>query len=163
MSVKSVSTGLPPYYSPLSGNTSPTAKPAALAKQLPESTFAKTDVTSADDGATRGAFVTGGDTNGVFQRTLEQELREGGTTAGARRSTDTASGSPAGRSSPGIALYQRISQYGNNEPATSALLKSWNNVMQGGRDADSAAAAFAKALAQNEVLASTPGVLDLTA
>jgi hypothetical protein len=79
------------------------------------------------------------------------------------RSTDETSESPGTQSSAGIALYQRVSQYGSYEPRTSALLKSWNNIMSDGQTADGAAAAFAKALSQHEAPGSEAGVLDLTA
>ena len=166
MSVNSVLTGLPPSYRPLSGNNSQSARPAAAAKELRERSFARagaSQVTSAAvDGATQDASGTGGDPTDVrFQSTLEQALHEGSATAG--RSSSGTSGSPGGLSSAGIALYQRVSQYGNNEPRTSALLKSWNTIMQGGQDADAAAATFAKALSQNEAPGSESGVLDLTA
>ena len=166
MSVKSVLTGLPPSYSLLSGNTSQAAKSAAFAKQVREKTFAETDfsrVTSADDSVTQNASVERHDPAdpSPLQSDLEQALREGGAAAG--RPTSGASGPPGGQSSPGIALYQRISQYGSDEPSTSTLLKSWNSVMQGGPGAASAAAAFAQALSRNEALGSAPGVLDLTA
>ena len=166
MSVNSVLTGLPPSYNPLSRNNAPTARPAAAATGLREKSFGKSSaarVTSAAlDGATPDATVTADDPTDVrFQSTLEQALHEGSATAG--RSSSGTSGSPGGLSSAGIALYQRVSQYGNNEPRTSALLKSWNTIMQGGQDADAAAATFAKALSQNETPGSESGVLDLTA
>ena len=166
MSVNSVSTGLPPPYNVLSGNDSQTAKSAALAQAPPEKTFAEADaarVASAGVGGTTqpNAAVASDAPGSQFKNTLEEALREGRATA--RKSTNGSSGSPGDQPSPGIALYQRIKQYGNNEPSTSALLKSWNNIMRGGQDADSAAAAFAKALSQNEALGSESGVLDLTA
>ena len=77
--------------------------------------------------------------------------------------TGAASDSLSEQSSPGIAVYQRVSQYGNNEPSTSALLKRWNSIMQSGGNVDGAAADFAKALAQNETPGLGSGVLDLTA
>ena len=166
MSVNSVLTGLPPSYNPRSSNSSPTARPAAAAKELREKSFARTGasrVTSAEvDGATQDASVTSGDATDVqFHSTLEQALHEGAATAG--RPSSSASEPPGGQSPAGIALYQRVSQYGNHEPRTSALLKSWNTIMQGGPDADTAAATFAKALSQSETPGSESGVLDLTA
>ena len=122
MSVKSISTALPPVYGPVSRNTAQPAKAGA----------------TADDSVTLS-----------------------GTTPGS--STGETSGPPGMQSSPGIALYQRVSQYGDNESSASALLKNWNDIMQGGRDADSAVAGFAKALSQNETLGYESGVLDLTA
>ena len=166
MSVNSVLTGLPPSYSPLSGNNSQSARPAAAAKELRERSFARagaSQVTSAAvDGATQDASVTSGDATDVqYHSTLEQALHEGAATAG--RSSSSASEPPGGQSPAGIALYQRVSQYGNNEPQTSALLRTWNTIMQGGPDADTAAATFAKALSQSETPGSESGVLDLTA
>lgn len=166
MSVNSVLTGLPPSYNPRSSTSSPTARSTAAAKELREKSFARTGasrVTSAeDDGAKQDASVTSGDATDVqFHGTLEQALHEGAATA-SRSSTGTPE-SPGAQSPAGLALYQRVSQYGNNEPRTSALLKSWNTIMQGGLDADAAAATFAKALSQNETPGSESGVLDLTA
>jgi hypothetical protein len=168
MSVNSVSTGLLPSYGPLSGNSSQTAKSAALAAEFPDKTAPQPDrsqVTGTDsDGARQDASAAPGNATGAdpFQSTLEQTLREGQATAGNSTASET-SGSLGGRSSPAIALYQRISQYGNNEPSTSALLKRWNSIMQSGQGADSAAASFAKALSQNETPGLESGVVDLTA
>lgn len=167
MSVNSVLTGLPPPYNPRSGSSSPTARSAAAAKELREKSFARTGasrVTSAEvDGATKDTSVTSGDhdTDVQLHSTLEQALHEGTATGG--RSSSGTSESPVVQSPAGLALYQRVSQYGNNEPRTSALLKSWNTIMQGGPDADAAAATFAKALSQHETPGSDSGVLDLTA
>jgi len=167
MSVNSVSTGLPPSYNPRSSNSSPTARSTAAAKELRENSFARpvaSRVTSAEvDDATKDASVTSGDdaTDVQLHSTLEQALHEGTATGG--RSSSGTSESPVAQSPTGLALYQRVSQYGNNEPRTSALLKSWNTIMQGGPEADTAAATFAKALSQNETPGSESGVLDLTA
>jgi hypothetical protein len=165
MPVNSVLTGLPPSYNLRSDNNSSSAKAAALAKELSQkTTFAKagtSQVTSAEvDGATQDAWDKSSDP-GQFQSTFEQALR--GDAATAWKSTSGTSDSPGGHPAPGIALYQRVSQYGNNDPSNSALLQSWNKIMQGGRDADSAAAAFAKLLSQNGMPGSESGVLDLTA
>jgi hypothetical protein len=166
MSVNSVLPGLLPYYGPLSGNGSQNAKAAARAKDFPEQTSVTADpsqVTGAEtDRATRDTVATiDGSPGGQSQSTLEQALREGRATAAATSSatSETLSGLP----SPGIAIYRRVSQYGNSEPATSALLKRWNNIMQSGSGADGAAADFAKTLAQNETPGLDSGVLDLTA
>jgi hypothetical protein len=166
MSVNSILTSLSPSYSPLSGNKSQTAKSAIPADEIAEKTFAKASVsqeTSAEvDGATRDASIESDDAVDAsqFHSTFGQARRQNGATAG--RSTSETADSPRGRS-PGIALYQRVSQYGNNEPSTSALLESWNKIMQGGQDADSAAAAFLKAFSATETPGSPSSVLDLTA
>jgi len=164
MSVNSVLIGLPPSYNLRSDNNSQSARSAALARELRQKTFAKADVSQVTDAevdsATLDPLATSGDA-GQFQSTLEQALRGG--TATARGSTTGTSESLGGHSAPGIALYQRVSQYGNNEPSNPALLQSWNKIMQGGPDADSAAAAFAKLLSQNGMPGSESGVLDLTA
>jgi hypothetical protein len=166
MSVNSVSTRLPPSYNLLSGNKSPTARSAAAANERTEKAFGKASASQFTGAPVRGAkqdaSVTSGDsTDDHLQSTLEQALHEGAATAG--KPGDGTSESPASPSSSGIALYQRVSQYGNSEPRTSALLESWNSIMQGGPDADSAAAAFAKALSQHQIPGSESGVLDLTA
>jgi hypothetical protein len=167
MSVNSVLTGLRPYDGPLSGNSSPTAKSAALAKEPSQKTFAETDLsrsTGAEaDSAIRDHSVTSNDAPalGQFQGTLDRELREGRTAAG--KSTSGTSEWPSSRSSSGVALYQRISQYGNNASSTSALLESWNTIMQGGKESGVAVVAFAKALSGSEALEFKSGVLDLTA
>lgn len=156
MSVNSVSTGLAPSYNLRSDSNSPSAKAAALAKELQQRSSAKAEPSQATSTQVDDAA------RGQFQSTLEQALREGAATAGSPTSGATEPPG-AGHSAPGIALYQRVSQYGNNDPSNSALLQSWNKIMQGGRDADSAAAAFAKLLSQNGMPGSESGVLDLTA
>jgi hypothetical protein len=157
MSVNSVSTRLPPSYTPLTGSNSPSARSTAAAQGLRQKSFAGSNTYRTTD-----ASVTNGDATDVrFESTLEDRLQQGAATAG--KSTGGTSGSSGGQSSPGIALYQRVSQYGNSEPRTSALLASWNNIMKGGDGADGAAAAFAKALSQNETPGSESGVIDLTA
>ena len=169
MSVNSVLPGLLPYYGPLSGNGSQqNAKAAPRAQEFPDQTTvnaepsqtssATVEQVTPDSSAQSGNSTTADQ----LQSSLKQALRQGGATAGntASTSSDVLSDSP----SPGIAAYQRISQYGNNsEPSTSALLKRWNNIMQSSNGADGAAADFAKLLAQNETPGLTSGVLDLTA
>ena len=156
MSVNPVSTRLPPFYTPLSGTSSQGAKAVPQADAF--------RVTGAEvDSVTHEASATSDDPAdvGQFQSTLEQARAAGRATAGT--STNGTSGSSGSRPSPGIALYQHVSQYGNNEASTSALLKSWNQIMQDGQPGDSAAAAFAKALSQGETPGLKSGVLDLTA
>ena len=168
MSVNSVSTGLLPSHGPLSGNSSRSAKAAVLAAEFPDKTSTQAEASQVADieaaGTRQDASAAPGNATSTepFQSTLEQSLREGQATAG-RSTTGDTSESLGRQSRPGIALYQRISQYGNNEPSTSALLERWNNIMQSGKSADSAAASFAKALAQNETPGLESGVLDLTA
>jgi hypothetical protein len=167
MSVNSVLSGFLPSYGPLSGNSSQNAKPGAGAKAFPEQTPPNPDTAQATgdelESTAQSASSTSSDSTdaGQFESTLEQTLRQGGaTTASSASGSSTSSG---GRSSAAIAAYQRISQYGNNEPSTSALLKRWNSIMQEGNDADGAAASFAKLLAQNETPGLESGVIDLTA
>jgi len=160
MSVKSVSTGLQPYYGPLPGiNSQPAGIQDRTFAEARASQVAGAEVAS----ATQDASVTRSDAAGLwgFQTSVDRDPGESGTTAG--RSTGGASESPAGRSPPGIALYQRVSQYGSNEPSASALLKSWNDIVHGKEDAETGVAAFAKALSQNDTLGFESGVLDLTA
>lgn len=167
MSVNSVLPGLLPSYGPLSGNGSQNAKVAARAKEFPDQTSVNADPSrttgAAVDSVAPATSATSDGSGGTaaFQSTLEQALRQGGGTTGntASATSDVLSGLP----SPGIAAYHRISQYGNSEPTTSALLKRWNNIMQSGNGADSAAADFAKLLAQNETPGLDSGVIDITA
>ena len=167
MSVNSVSTGLLPSYGPLSGNSSQSAKYARLAKELPEKASVTADdpqITSTEfDSAPQGAAVASDTPSDAsqFQSTLEQTLREGGAAAGA--STSGTAASLGNSSAPGIALYKRVNQYSSKEPSTSALLKSWNSIMQSGQDQDSAGAAVAKALLQNAAPGFESGIVDLTA
>jgi hypothetical protein len=157
MVVNSVSTGLSPSNGLRSGDSSRTGKSAAPAKDHPERSFA------AEVDAAREASATNNNATdvGQAQSTLERARRQA--QAAAESLIGENSESPDGRPSPGIALYERISQYDNSEPSTSTLLKSWNEIMQGGQDAEGAAAAFAKALSQNETLGFESGILDLTA
>ena len=156
MSVNSVSTRLPPSYSPLTGNNSPTARSAVGAKGATEKSFAR-----ANDSQVTSGDPTDDEFRNTSAQTLEETLQQGAATA--RKSTEDSSESRSSRSSAGIALYQRVSQYGDYEPRASALLQRWNNIMEGGPAADSAAAAFAKTLSQHEMPGSESGVLDLTA
>jgi hypothetical protein len=157
MVVNSVSTGLSPSYGIRSGDSSQTAGPTALAKERPERSFAA-EVDAARDASAPNSNATDA---GQVQSTLERTRRQ--TRATAQTPTGETSESPGGRPAPGIALYERISQYDNSEPSTSTLLKSWNEIMQSGRDTESAATAFAKALSANETLGFESGILDLTA
>jgi len=161
MSVKSVSNSLQPYYGPLSGINSQTA-------QAEGRTFAgagTSRVTGTDTAsATQDASVTGSEAADLwgFQASVKRDPRANGATA--EGSSNGASEAPGGRSPPGIALYQRVSQYGSNDPSSaSALLKSWNEILRGGQDSQTGVAAFAKALSQNETFGYESGVLDLTA
>jgi len=52
--------------------------------------------------------------------------------AAAGRSTSRSSGAGGGQPSTGAALYKLVSQMGNNDPSTSALLRNWNSIMQTG-------------------------------
>lgn len=167
MSVNSVRTGLQPSYRLLSGSDSPSAKPAARVTQGTQKTFAETDRpqaasverSDAPQDPSTGSQRAG---NGAESRsTLEEALRQGH--AASASSTADTSEPTGGRTSPGIAVYQRISQYGNTEPSTSALFQNWNRIMQAGQDSESAATAFAKAFSQAETPGLQSGVLDLTA
>ena len=174
MSVTSVLTALPTSYSPLSGNNSQSAKYTAFAEQLQEDTAAKADGSPVTSGGTPDSAamkdgqgtVEGADADAAdvsrFQSTFAQ-ARANGTTAG--RSTSGTSGSGGSQSSSGIALYKRISQIGNNESSPSALLKSWNSIMQSGPDGSDAEAGAAtlQAFLQSGTAAFGSGILDVTA
>ncbi len=161
MSVNSVSTGLPPPSNSLfSAGNSRTARSAAPS-------FANANSSQVGGAGVKSATpdtsVPGGDAGDLqFRSNFERAQREEGSPSTESASSGT-TGSTGGRSSPGIALYQRINQYGDSEPSTSALLESWNNIMRGGQETDSAATAFAKRLLQNGAPGSESGVLDLTA
>lgn len=157
MVVNSVLTGLSPSYGPRSGDPSKTAKPAAPGKDVPKSAFAA-EVDAARDAS---APDTNAPDAGQTQSTLERARRQA--EAAAESPRGEAAGSPGERNAPGIALYARISQYDNGGPSSSTLLKSWNEIMRSGQDAEGAAAAFAKTLSQNETLGLESGILDLTA
>jgi len=164
MSVNSVSTGLLPFYGPISDNGSQSTKSVAGAKEFPEKARIDADASQATgaevDGVTEDSSGSSGSAP-QFQSALEQTLRQGAATApnATRETSEPLNGQP----SPGIATYQRVSQYGNNEPSTSALLKRWNSIVQNGKAADGAAADFARLLSQNEAPGLEPGILDLTA
>jgi hypothetical protein len=179
MSVHSISTGLPvpyglpPPYAPLAGTHPPSGKSAAAGKESAEkplTTAASVPVAGSavtrpepDDARQNASTATsdGATEAGQIQSNLELELQQARATAA---SSGSAASEPAGtRAVPGIALYQRVSQYGNNEPSTSALLKSWNDIVHGGQVAESAVAGFARTLSQNPSLGLKSGVLDLTA
>ncbi len=158
MVVNSALVRLSPYYGVRSGDSSQITRPATLGKDLPERSFA------AEVDAVRDASATNSTATdvGQAQSTLERARRRQAEAAAESPTGETAE-STGGRPSPGIALYERISRYDNSGSSTSTLLKSWNEIMQGGQDAEGAAAAFAKTLAQNETLGFESGVLDLTA
>jgi hypothetical protein len=169
MSVHSVSTGLLPYDA-LSRSNSQTAKAAAIAPELRGSRDVQGDLFRVNRGGVEGAAAgtaetaaRSGDAPGAgdFHSPFERAHAGSGSTAG--NGTAGAAESPAARQSPGIALYERVSQYGSGALATSALLKSWNEIMHGGQEADGAVAAFAKELSQHETSGFVPAVLDLTA
>jgi hypothetical protein len=179
MSVHSISPVRPPSYVPLSGNPSQSAKFASVAEQLQEKTATQADgsrVTSAQgNGATPDVAVTKGGQGTAeagyadpteadasqSQSEFEEKLRANAPSAG--RATSGTSGSAASQSSGGIALYKFINQIGNNETSASALLKSWNSIMQGEQDAGESGAATLQAFLQNEVPGFGSGILDVTA
>ena len=49
-----------------------------------------------------------------------------------RGSTEASADSTGKQSSRAAALYKQVSQMGSSDPATSALLHSWNHIMQSG-------------------------------
>src|ERR1700744_150175 len=129
MSVTSVQPGRPTPYDPISGNNSQSARFAALAKPSRENPATRADGsrgTSAQaNGATSDSTVPSdrqgsGETrysnpNDVsqLQSAFAQARRpDGATSTGSTNGTSESDGSP---SSAGIALYERISQIGNNE------------------------------------------------
>jgi hypothetical protein len=176
MSVTSVFPSHPTPYGPISGNNSQSAKFAVLPKQSQQNPATQADgsqVTSARvNGATPDSAVLEDRQSTVeagyaaptdvsqFESAFAQTLRADGATAA--RPTSGTSESDGSQSSAGIALYQRISQIGN-EPSTSELLRSWNSIMQSGQDAGDAGAATLRALFQNDGPSFGSRILDVTA
>jgi hypothetical protein len=157
MVVNSVLTSLSPSYGLRPGDNPQTAKPVALAKDPRERSF-----TAAVDAARSASTPNSNAADvGHVHSTLGRAPQQAETAA--ESLSGETSESPGSRSAPGIALYQRISQYDNSKPSTSTLLKSWNEIMQGGQDTESAAAALAKTLSQDETLGFESGILDITA
>lgn len=152
MSVNSVSTGVLPPYSSVSGSNSQAVKAAAFAKELPERTSARADT------AVNPELETSAD-NSPFQSDLERARLAGGATAGAAK--NGASGAQTDLPSPGIALYKRVSQIGSDETPGSELLRRWNSIVQSEQDTekDTTAGAFS----QNNAARFQSGILDLTA
>ena len=176
MSVTLVLPGPSPSYDPLSGNNSQSARFIARAKELQQETTTQAvgsqGAGTRVNGATQDSAVTKGRNDELeasygdpaninqFQSALLQ-ARITGATAG--RSTTGASASNGSRSSIGTALYKRVSQMGGTDPSTSALLRSWNSIMQGGQDEGSSGAAPLQTLLQNEAPVFESGGLHLTA
>lgn len=157
MVVNSLSRGLAPSHGLRPGDTSQTARPAALAKDLPEKSFAAAVAAARDTSATHSNTSDIGQAQSALERARRQAE------AAAEALAGETSESSGGRRLPGIALYERVSQYDASEPSISNLLKSWNEIMQGGQEAEGAAAAVAKALSRNGTLGFESGILDLTA
>jgi hypothetical protein len=168
MSVTSLR-NLPPFYGPDSGNNSQSAKFAGLAERLRERTNTNANgpqatsiqdkpvahdyaVTKQGEGVVRAGYADPTDASHV-QSAFAQALRANGVAGGSPTSGN--SGSQGNQSSRGTALYRLVSQMGNSDPSTSALLKSWNSIMQSGRDAGDAGAG-----ALQDSLRSEPSVLE---
>jgi hypothetical protein len=163
MSVTSVLPGLPPSYGPLSGNNSQAAKFAGLAEQSRQTTTAKaagSQGTSIRVNAATQDIAVAKAGKGI-QSAPAQALRTDGATD--RRWTSGISGSGGSQASIGTALYRLISQMGNKDHSTSALLESWNSIMQGGQFAGEAGASTSRALLQNEMPEFESSSLHLTA
>jgi hypothetical protein len=168
MSVSSVTTALPTLYGTGSGSHSRGVKYAA-----PVDPF-KQDAAAADGAPVAGSRADGRSSNGTategadsadsssFQNAFAKARRADGASAG--KSASDASGSGSSTQSPaGIALYKRVSLIGNNESSPSALLKSWNSIVQGGGDDDGTEAATLQAFLQNGASGFGSGILDVTA
>lgn len=173
MSVTLVLPGLPPSYGPLSGNNSQSAKVGARAEQLQrETTTQAVGSQRAGTRATQGSAVTKGGNDELeagyadpanvnqFQSALLQARITGATAASSAGGT---SASNSNQSSIGTALYKRISQMGGTDPSTSALLRSWNSIMQSGQDPGDAGAATLQAVLQRGAPAFRSRILDVTA
>jgi hypothetical protein len=176
MSVTLVLPGPSPSSGPLSGNNSQSAKFIARAEQLQQETTTQAvgsqGVGTRVNGATQDSAVTKGRNDELeasyadpanvnqFQSALLQARITGATAA---RSTSATSASNGSRSSIGTALYKRVSQMGGTDPSTSALLRSWNSIMQSGQDGGSSGAATLQTLLPNEAPVFESGGLHFTA
>lgn len=158
MSVTSVSSALPTPYGSVSGISSRGVKYVA-----PVDPFRPPAGTRAD-GRTAGPTVTAdadaADRNRSQSAFADSLRADGAGTAG--DSSDETSGSGGTQSPAGIALYKRVSLIGNNESSPSALLKSWNSIVQGADD-DGTGAATLQAFLQNGAPGLGSGILDVTA
>ena len=167
MALTSISTSLVSPRRALSGEPSRSAQPIVRARQstgessaevqLSHLTGAPADAVPQDSGEPRHSAVEGTD----FQGSLDEALRQGRASFGG--ATDATSEPSSARPLPGIAVYQRVSQYGSNDPSSSMLLQRWNSIMQSGKEADATVADLAQALARREAAGHESGVLDLTA
>jgi hypothetical protein len=172
VSVTSLLPGLPPSYGPYSGNNSQSAKLTALAKLLQEKAPTRADGSRATSiqvepavkkdgkGMARVEYADPADVSHL-QSALAQALRANEATAG--RATGGTTGSDGSRSSSGTALYELVSQMGNSDPSTAALLRSWNSIMQTGQVAEDTGAAALQGWSQIEAPAFESGSLNLTA
>jgi hypothetical protein len=168
--------GLLSPYGPLSGNDSQSAKFIARAEQLQQKTttpaVGSQEAITRVNGVTQGSAVTKGsneeleasyadpdNVNQFYSALLQARI----TKATAARSTGETSASNGSQSSSGTALYKRISQMGGTDPSTSALLRSWNIIMQSGQDGGNSGAATLQTLLQNEAPVFESGGLHLTA
>ena len=152
MSINPVSRSLLPYYGPLAAaNSSPDARPAALASEAPEATALRETVapaTSSNSGSLEAA-----------ESSLERALRQARIATGA--TTDRESNS-AGSYAPAIGLYRRVSQYSDEGSSESRLMKSWNDIVRENRFEETGMAGYVKAVAQNDSAALPSRVLHLT-
>jgi hypothetical protein len=150
MSVTSSLHGLLPSYGADSGNNSQIARIAGRTERLQERTPARADgsqgtstrgapvtldfAVSSDGKSTAGTPIADSGESSHLQSALAQALRAI-KVAGATQTSGPPGSQGSTQSSRGAALYKLVSQMGSSDPSTSALLKSWNSIMQTGQDA----------------------------
>jgi len=121
-------------------------------------TAAGSQVTSIQGNAVAQAGYADPADGSHVQSAFAQALRANG--AAGRSPTSGTSGSQGNQSSRGTALYRLVSQMGNSDPSTSALLESWNSIMQ---SADAGAGAFQGSLRSEAPVFESGHSLHLTA
>lgn len=178
MSMNSIgSYGPPPSFGPLLGNGAPGAKFGAIAAQLQEETVTEKNgaqvTTIQTPNGPHEIAVTMNGTSLVeagyadplavnqFKSALSQALQAAASASPGSASGTT--GSVGSQSSAGAAIYQLINQLGNNDPSTSALLGSWNSMMQSGGDTGAAQSSSLQAFLKSEVPAFESGAINVSA
>jgi hypothetical protein len=152
MSIYPVSRSLLPYLGPVTAaNSSATARPVAAVSEAP--------VTSRD--TVTPAANSNPDAGGEADSTLERALRQARVATG--DSTSGESNPKNSRFGPAIGLYQRVSQYNDDKPSASALMKSWNDIVRENQFEDAGMADYLKAVAQHNAAAPSSSVLHVTA
>jgi hypothetical protein len=164
----SVTSLLPPFYGPDPGSN---AQGAGRAERLRERTSTTTNgslatsiegkpvtrdsaLTKEGGGVVQAGYADPADASHL-QSAFAQALRANRVAGGS--ATSGTSGSQGNQSSRGTALYRLVSRMGNSDPSTSALLKSWNSIMQSGREGGDAETGALQSSLQSEASAFESG------